>query len=132
MSMMVLHISAYAIRCIYSPFPTIFRRFVIRALGGDDILEFRDLTICPSKGWHRDRNAPGKMLKQRLFSTNTTWSDDVVTALVQHWPTRSAACVLSGPGMYTFLVARWRKLVHGYISLLVLTFKLSFIIQILH
>ena len=44
--LMVLHISAYSIRCLSSPFPTISRRYVIRALGGDDILDFCGLLIA--------------------------------------------------------------------------------------
>ena len=43
---MVLHISAYSMRCLSSPFPNISRRFVIRALVGDDILNFSDLLIA--------------------------------------------------------------------------------------
>ena len=43
---MVLHISAYSIRCLSSPFSTISRRFVIRACVGDDILDFSDLLIA--------------------------------------------------------------------------------------
>ena len=39
----VLHISAYSIHCLSSPFSTISRRFVIRARVGDDILDFRGL-----------------------------------------------------------------------------------------
>ena len=43
---MVLHISAYSIRCLLSPFPAIYRRFVIRALVGDDILDLCGLLIA--------------------------------------------------------------------------------------
>jgi len=43
---MVLHISAYSIRCLSLPFPIISRRFVIRALVGDDILDFSGLLIA--------------------------------------------------------------------------------------
>ena len=43
---MVLHISAYSIRCLLSPFPAISRRFVIRACVGDDILDFSGLLIA--------------------------------------------------------------------------------------
>ena len=38
--LMVLHISAYTIRCLSSPLYTISHRFVIRAHVGDDILDF--------------------------------------------------------------------------------------------
>ena len=44
--LMVLHISAYSIRCLLSPFPTISRHFIIRALVGDNILEFSGLLIA--------------------------------------------------------------------------------------
>ena len=37
--LMVLHISAYSIRCLSSPFSIISRRFVIRARVGDDIFD---------------------------------------------------------------------------------------------
>ena len=37
---MVLHISAYSIRCLLSPFSAISRHFVIRARVGDDLLDF--------------------------------------------------------------------------------------------
>ena len=37
--LMVLHISAYSVRCISSPFSTISRRFITRARVGDDILD---------------------------------------------------------------------------------------------
>ena len=43
---MVLHISAYPIRCLSSPFFTTSRRFGIRARVGDDILDFSDLLIA--------------------------------------------------------------------------------------
>ena len=43
--LMVLHISAYSIRCLSLPFSTISRRFVIRARVGDDILTFSGLVI---------------------------------------------------------------------------------------
>ena len=43
--LMVLHISAYSIRCLLSPFPAIYRRFVIRARIGDDILDLCGLLI---------------------------------------------------------------------------------------
>ena len=43
--LMVLNISAYFIRCL-SSFHTISRRFVIRALVGDDILDFNGLLIA--------------------------------------------------------------------------------------
>ena len=43
---MVFHISAYSIRYLSSPFPPISRRFVIRALVGDDILHFCGLLIA--------------------------------------------------------------------------------------
>ena len=43
---MVLHISAYCIRCLSSPFPTISRRFVIRARVVDDILDSCGLLIA--------------------------------------------------------------------------------------
>ena len=44
--LMVLHISAYFIRCLSSSFPTIYRRFVIGDRVGDDILDFRGLSIA--------------------------------------------------------------------------------------
>ena len=44
--LMVLHISAYPIRCLSSPFFTTSRRFGIRARVGDDILDFSDLLIA--------------------------------------------------------------------------------------
>ena len=44
--LMVLHISAYSIGCLSSPFSTISRRFVIRACVGDDILDFNGLLIA--------------------------------------------------------------------------------------
>ena len=44
--LIVLHISAYSIRCLLSPFPAISRRFVIRARVGDDILDFCGLLIA--------------------------------------------------------------------------------------
>ena len=44
--LMVLHISAYSIRCLLSPFPAISRPFVIRARVGDDILDFCSLLIA--------------------------------------------------------------------------------------
>ena len=43
--LMVLNIFAYSIRCL-SSFPIISRRFVIRALVGDDILDFNGLLIA--------------------------------------------------------------------------------------
>ena len=43
--LMVLHISAYCICCLSSPFPTISRRFVNRARVGDDIIYFSGLLI---------------------------------------------------------------------------------------
>ena len=43
--LMVLHISAYFIRCLLSPYSAISRRFVIRARIGDDILDFCALAI---------------------------------------------------------------------------------------
>ena len=43
--LMVLHISAYSIRCLSLPFPTISCRFFIRARVGDDILAFNGLVI---------------------------------------------------------------------------------------
>ena len=42
---MVLHISAYSIRCLLSPIPAIFRRFFIRARVDVDILDLRVLLI---------------------------------------------------------------------------------------
>ena len=42
---MVLHISAYSIRCLSSTSPIISRRFVIRAIDGDDYLDFSGLLI---------------------------------------------------------------------------------------
>ena len=44
--LMVLHISAYSIRCLSSPFPAISRRFVIRARVGDDILDFSGFLVA--------------------------------------------------------------------------------------
>ena len=44
--LMVLHISAYSIRCLLSPFPAISRRFVIRARVGVDILDLCGLLIA--------------------------------------------------------------------------------------
>ena len=44
--LMVLHISAYSIRCLLSPFPAISRCFVIRARIGDDILDLCGLVIA--------------------------------------------------------------------------------------
>ena len=43
---MVMHISAYSIRSLSSPFPTISRHFVIRALVGEDSLDFCYLLIA--------------------------------------------------------------------------------------
>ena len=43
---MFLHISAYSIRCLLSPFSAISRRFVIRARVGDDILDLCGLIIA--------------------------------------------------------------------------------------
>ena len=43
---MVLHISAYSIRCILSEFPATSRRVVIRARVGDDILDLCGLLIA--------------------------------------------------------------------------------------
>ena len=43
---MVLHFSAYSIRCLLSPFPAVSRRFVIRARASDDILDSRGLLIA--------------------------------------------------------------------------------------
>ena len=43
--LMVLHISAYSIRCLSSPFSTIFRRFIVRTRVGDDFHDFSDLLI---------------------------------------------------------------------------------------
>ena len=42
---MVLHISAYSIHCLWSPFSTTSLCFVIRAYVGDDILDFSSLLI---------------------------------------------------------------------------------------
>ena len=44
--LMVLHISAYSICCLLSPFPAISRRFVIKARAGDYILDFCGLLIA--------------------------------------------------------------------------------------
>ena len=44
--LMVLHISAFSIRCLSSPFSTISCRFVIRVRVGDDILDFSGLLIA--------------------------------------------------------------------------------------
>ena len=38
--LIILHISAYSLFCLLSPFPSISRRFVIRVRVGDDILDF--------------------------------------------------------------------------------------------
>ena len=43
---MVLHISAYSIRCLLSPFSAISRHFVIMARVGDDILDLCGLLIA--------------------------------------------------------------------------------------
>ena len=43
--LMVLHISAYSIRCLSSPFSTIFLRFIVRTRVGDDFNDFSDLLI---------------------------------------------------------------------------------------
>ena len=43
---MVLHTSAYSIRCLLSPFSTISRRFVIRTRVGDGFLDFCGLLIA--------------------------------------------------------------------------------------
>ena len=43
--LMVLHISAYSIHCLSSPFSTISRCFIFRARSGDHILEFNGLLI---------------------------------------------------------------------------------------
>ena len=42
---MFLHISAYSIRCLLSPFSAISRRFVIRARVGGDIIDCCGLLI---------------------------------------------------------------------------------------
>ena len=44
--LMILHISAYSVRCLLSPFPAISRRFVIKAHAGDYILDFCGLLIA--------------------------------------------------------------------------------------
>ncbi|MEG7522028.1 MAG: hypothetical protein M3H12_02875, partial [Chromatiales bacterium] len=44
--LMVLHISAYSIRFLWSPFPTMSRRFFFRARVGDDIVDFTCLLIA--------------------------------------------------------------------------------------
>ena len=44
--LMVLHISAYSVHCLLSPFPAISRRFVTRARVGDDILNLCGLLIA--------------------------------------------------------------------------------------
>ena len=44
--LMVLHISAYSILCLSSPFSTMSRCFVIRAHVGDDILDSSGLLIA--------------------------------------------------------------------------------------
>ena len=44
--LMVLHISAYSIRCLSSLFSTIPRRFVIKTRVGDDILDCCGLLIA--------------------------------------------------------------------------------------
>ena len=44
--LMVLHISAYSILCLLSPFPAICRRFVIRARVVDDILDLCGLVFA--------------------------------------------------------------------------------------
>ena len=43
---MVLHISAYSVRCLLSPFPAISRRFDTRARVDDDILDLCGLLIA--------------------------------------------------------------------------------------
>ena len=42
---MILHITAYSIRCLSLPFPTIFLPFFTRALVGDNILDFSGMLI---------------------------------------------------------------------------------------
>ena len=44
--LMVLHISAYSIRCFLSPFPAIYRPFFIRARVVDDILDWCGFLIA--------------------------------------------------------------------------------------
>ena len=44
--LMVLHISAYSIHCLLSPFPAISRHFFIRTRVCDDILDFCGLLIA--------------------------------------------------------------------------------------
>ena len=44
--LMVLHISAYSIRFLLSPFSAISRRFVIRARVGDNIVDFSGLLVA--------------------------------------------------------------------------------------
>ena len=44
--LMILHISAYSIRCLLSPFLAISRRFFMRARAGDDILDLCSLLIA--------------------------------------------------------------------------------------
>ena len=43
--LIVLHVSAYSIRCLLSPFSSISRRFFIRARVGDIILDLSGLVI---------------------------------------------------------------------------------------
>ena len=43
---LVLHISAYSIRCLLPQCPAIFRRFIIRSYAGDDILDVCGLLIA--------------------------------------------------------------------------------------
>ena len=44
--LMVLHISAYSIRCLLSPFPASYRRVVIRARIDDAILDLCGLLVA--------------------------------------------------------------------------------------
>ena len=44
--LMIMHISAYSIRCLFSPFLTVSRRVVTTARDGDDILDFSGLLIA--------------------------------------------------------------------------------------
>ena len=44
--LMVLHNSAYSVRCLSSPFSTISCRYIIRVRVGEDILDFSGLLIA--------------------------------------------------------------------------------------
>ena len=51
--LVVLHISAYSIRCILSSLPAISRRFVTRTRVRDDILDLSGLLIALATEKHK-------------------------------------------------------------------------------